>query len=55
MNHKLRVLTVLTFVFEVMIYDHALNADEIERLATVGLPVESAGKLAITWASLKRN
>ena len=40
---------------EVMIYDRTLNADEIERLATVGLPVESAGKLTTTWASLKRN
>lgn len=40
---------------EVMIYDRTLVADDIERLATVGLPVESAGKLAITWASLKRN
>ena len=26
-----------------------------KRLATIGLPVESAGKLAVTWASLKRN
>ena len=40
---------------EVMVYDRALNDDDIKRLATVGLPVESAGKLAITWASLKRN
>ena len=40
---------------EVMVYDRTLNADDIKRLATVGLPVESAGKLAITWASLKTN
>ena len=40
---------------EVMIYDRALNDDEIERLATVGLPVESVGKLATTWAAIKRN
>ncbi len=26
---------------------------EIKRLATIGVSVESAGKLAITWASLK--
>ena len=40
---------------EVMIYDWTLNADDITRLATVGLPVESKGKLAITWAALKRD
>lgn len=40
---------------EVMIYDRTLNDDDIKRLATVGLPVESAGKLTTTWASLKRN
>jgi len=40
---------------EVMVYDRTLNADDIKRLATVGLPVESKGKLAITWAGLKRD
>ena len=40
---------------EVMIYDWTLNTDDIKRLATVGLPVESKGKLAITWAALKRD
>ena len=40
---------------EVMIYDRTLNADDIKRLATIGLPVESQGKLAITWAALKRD
>jgi len=40
---------------EVMIYDWTLSADDITRLATVGLPVESKGKLAITWAALKRD
>ena len=40
---------------EVMIYDRTLNADDLKRLATVGLPVESKGKLAITWAELKRD
>ena len=38
---------------EVMIYDRTLNADDIKRLATIGLPVESQGKLAVTWAALK--
>ena len=40
---------------EVLIYDRTLNADEIKRLATIGLPVESTGKLAITWGALKRD
>ena len=40
---------------EVMVYDRTLNADDIKRLATIGLPVESAGKLATTWAALKGN
>lgn len=40
---------------EVMIYDRTLNADDIKELATEGLPVESKGKLAITWGTLKRN
>lgn len=40
---------------EVMIYDWTLNADDIKRLATVGLPVESKGKLAMTWAALKKD
>ena len=38
---------------EVMIYDRTLNADDIKKLATIGLPVESKGKLAVTWAALK--
>ncbi len=38
---------------EVMIYNLTLNADEIKKLATIGVAVESAGKLAITWAALK--
>lgn len=40
---------------EVMIYDRTLNADDLKRLATVGLPVESKGKLAVTWAALKQD
>lgn len=40
---------------EVMVYNRTLNADDIKRLATVGLPVESKGKLATTWAGLKRD
>ena len=40
---------------EVIIYDWTLNADNITRLATIGLPVESKGKLAVTWAALKRD
>ena len=40
---------------EVMIYDRTLNADDIKRLATIGLPVESQGKLALTWGTLKQN
>lgn len=39
---------------EVMIYERTLSADEIEKLATDGLPVESKDKLAITWGALKR-
>ena len=39
---------------EVMVYERTLNADDIKRLATVGLPVESKAKLAVTWAALKR-
>ena len=38
---------------EVMIYDRTLNADDLKRLATIGLPVESKGKLSVTWAALK--
>ncbi len=37
-----------------MIYDRTLSADEIEKLAIDGLPVESKDKLAITWGALKR-
>ena len=40
---------------EVMIYDRTLSADEIKKLAADGLPVESKGKLAVTWGALKRN
>lgn len=40
---------------EVMVYDRTLKADEIKRLATVGLSVESKDKLAVTWAALKRD
>ena len=39
---------------EVMIYERTLSADEIKKLATDGLPVESKDKLAITWGSLKQ-
>ncbi len=38
---------------EVMVYDRALNAADIERLATVGLAVDSNGKLTTTWAAIK--
>ena len=38
---------------EVMIYDRTLDADDIKKLATVGLPVESKEKLAVTWATLQ--
>ena len=38
---------------EVMIYDRTLSAGEIEDLAVGGLPVESKGKLTITWGALK--
>lgn len=38
---------------EVMIYNLTLNADEIKKLATIEVAVESAGKIAITWAALK--
>lgn len=38
---------------EVMVYDRALNAADIERLATVGLAVNSNGKLTTTWAAIK--
>lgn len=39
---------------EVMIYERTLSADEITILAIQGLPVESKGKLAMTWGALKR-
>lgn len=39
---------------EVMIYDRTLSSDEIKKLAIDGLHVESKGKLAVTWGSLKR-
>ena len=34
---------------EVMIYNLILNADEIKKLATIAVSVESTEKLAITW------
>ena len=40
---------------EVMIFDRTLSADEIKMLAATGLPVESKGKLAVTWGTLKRD
>ena len=40
---------------EVMIYNLTLNAAEIKKLATIGVSVESAGKLAITWEALKKD
>ena len=40
---------------EVMIFDRTLSADEIKMLAVSGLPVESKGKLAVTWGTLKSN
>ena len=40
---------------EVMVYDRTLNDENIKKLATIGVSVESAGKLAITWAALKRD
>ena len=40
---------------EVMIYNLTLNAHEIKKLATIGVSVESAGKLAITRAALKKD
>ena len=40
---------------EVMIFDRTLSADEIKMVAATGLPVESKGKLAVTWGTLKRN
>ena len=36
-----------------MIYNLTLNVDEIKKLATIGVSVESTGKLVITWAALK--
>ena len=39
---------------EVMIYERTLSADEIKKLATDGLPVESKDKLTITWGEIKR-
>ena len=38
-----------------MIYNLTLNADEIKKLATIGVSVESTGTLIITWTALKRD
>jgi len=38
---------------EVMIYDRALGEDDIKKLATSGLAVNPAGKLTVTWGSIK--
>ncbi|MBD3181248.1 hypothetical protein GF312_03080 [Candidatus Poribacteria bacterium] len=38
---------------EVMIYNRELTEEDILQLATKGLSVEPAGKLAITWGGLK--
>lgn len=43
----------LGIIDEVMIYDRALNEDEILSLATSGLAVSSLGKLTTTWATIK--
>ena len=37
---------------EVMIYDRTLDAHEIKRIATVGLPIESSGELTTTRTGL---
>ena len=39
---------------EVMNFERTLSAEEIEKLAIDGLPVESKDKLPITWGALKR-
>lgn len=39
---------------EVMIFDRALNEDEILKLATTGLAVEPAGKLTTAWGRIKQ-
>jgi hypothetical protein len=38
---------------EVMIYNRELTEEDILQLATRGLSVESAGKLATTWGAMK--
>lgn len=38
---------------DVMVFDRTLSADEITDLAAGGLPVESRGKLATTWSTIK--
>lgn len=43
----------LGLIDEVMIYDRALSEDEILKLAQSGLAVNSADKLATTWATIK--
>jgi hypothetical protein len=39
---------------EVMICDRTLTKDEIQQLAKQGLAVDKVGKLATTWATIKR-
>lgn len=39
---------------EVMIYDRALDEDEVLQLATAGLAVDHAGKLATAWGQIKQ-
>lgn len=43
----------LGIIDEVMIYDRALNEDDILQLAASGLAVNTVGKLAATWSSIK--
>ena len=38
---------------EVMMFERTLNKDEIMRLATIGLNVESKNKLATSWGQIK--
>ncbi len=39
---------------EVMVFDRTLTEDEILQLAKQGLAVDSVGKLATTWATIKQ-
>ena len=38
-----------------MIFDQALSADEIMKLATQDLAVETLNKLTTTWSKIKRS